>query len=70
MANGFIPDTKRPGHHVTTLQSLPKTIGIEGDRIAVLTCCGASATSPTIRRRYRREVVEACRAEAARLLGK
>ena len=36
MANGFIPDTKRPGHHATTLQSLPKTIGIGGDRIAVL----------------------------------
>jgi len=44
----FHPGHKRPGHHVTTLQSLPKTIGIEGDRMQCWTCCGASATSPTI----------------------
>jgi len=36
MAHGYRPDTKKPGHHVTTIQSLPKTIGIDGDRVALL----------------------------------
>lgn len=36
MANGFRPDTNRPGHHATVLQSLPKTIGLQNDRMAVL----------------------------------
>lgn len=36
MANGFRPDTNKPGHHVTVIQSLPKTIGLKGERVAVL----------------------------------
>ena len=36
MANGFRPDTKRPGHHMTVLQSLPITIQLPGERMAVL----------------------------------
>jgi hypothetical protein len=36
MANGFRPDTNRPGHHMTVLQSLPTTIGLPGERMAVL----------------------------------
>ena len=28
MANGFRPDTSRPGHHMTVIQSLPQTIGL------------------------------------------
>lgn len=36
LANGFRPDTKRPGHHMTVLQSLPITIQIPSDRIVVL----------------------------------
>jgi len=36
MANGYRPDTNRPGHHMTVLQSLPKTIGLAGDRVTVL----------------------------------
>ncbi|MBI3561969.1 MAG: DNA-binding protein [Gammaproteobacteria bacterium] len=36
MANGFRPDTKRPGYHMTTLQSLPLTIQISVDRVVVL----------------------------------
>ncbi|MGH8528220.1 MAG: DNA-binding protein [Nevskiales bacterium] len=35
-ANGYRPDTKRPGHHVTVLQSLPLTLGVEGSRVMVL----------------------------------
>jgi hypothetical protein len=36
MANGFRPDTNRPGHHMTVLQSLPKTLGLPGERMLVL----------------------------------
>lgn len=36
MANGYAPDTKSPGHHQTTIQSLAKTIGLSGERVAVL----------------------------------
>jgi hypothetical protein len=35
-ATGYRPDTKRPGHHMTVIQSLPLTIGMEGSRVAVL----------------------------------
>lgn len=35
-ANGFRPDTQRPGHHMTVVQSLPKTIGLSNDRMVVL----------------------------------
>jgi uncharacterized protein (UPF0332 family) len=36
MANGFRPDTHRPGHHVTVIQSLPKTIGLKTRNMVVL----------------------------------
>jgi hypothetical protein len=36
MANGFRPDTKAPGHHQTVIQSLPKTVGLDAGRVAVL----------------------------------
>ncbi len=36
MANGFRPDTNRPGHHMTVLQSLPTTIGLPSGRMTVL----------------------------------
>ncbi len=36
MANGFRPDTNRPGHHMTLVQSLTKTIGLGGDRVTIL----------------------------------
>lgn len=36
MANGFRPDTNRPGHHMTVVQSLPKTIGLPNVRMTVL----------------------------------
>ncbi len=35
MANGFRPDTNRPGHHMTVIQSLPHTIGLSTGRTAV-----------------------------------
>jgi hypothetical protein len=36
MASGYRPDTKKPGHHQTVIQTLPKTVGIAASRIAVL----------------------------------
>ncbi|HUO43497.1 MAG TPA: DNA-binding protein [Burkholderiales bacterium] len=36
MAHGYRPDTNQPGHHATVIQSLPKTIGSKGERVAVL----------------------------------
>lgn len=36
LASGFRPDTKTAGHHQTVIQSLRKTVGLSGERIAVL----------------------------------
>ena len=36
MANGFRPETNRPGHHATVIQSLPTTIGLPSARLVVL----------------------------------
>jgi uncharacterized protein (UPF0332 family) len=36
MASGYRPDTNRPGHHMTVLQSLPTTIGLQSERAMVL----------------------------------
>lgn len=70
LASGFRPDTKVPGHHQTVVQSLPKTIGLTGDRVAVLDALrhkrnladytGASVDSSSL---------ATCIKEAERLLG-
>jgi uncharacterized protein (UPF0332 family) len=36
MMRGYRPDTNRPGHHMTVVQSLPITIGIDSKRVVVL----------------------------------
>jgi hypothetical protein len=36
MMHGYRPDTNRPGHHMTAIQSLTTTIGIESRRVVVL----------------------------------
>ena len=36
MAAGYRPDTNRPGHHATIIQTLPLTVGIEKARMLVL----------------------------------
>ena len=36
MANGYRPDTNRPGHHMTVIQSLPLTVGLKPARAMVL----------------------------------
>ena len=69
MAHGFRPDTKRPGHHATIIQTLPLTLGIEGRRQPIL---------DTLRRKRNRadyegediddDSVAACVAQAKKLL--
>lgn len=36
MAQGFRPNAKSAGHHATVIQSLPKSIGIDAQRVVVL----------------------------------
>jgi len=36
MANGYRPSTSEPGHQQTTIQTLPKTIGAQLDRVRLL----------------------------------
>jgi uncharacterized protein (UPF0332 family) len=36
MAHGYRPDTHRPGHHVTVVQGLTLTIGLDPARVRVL----------------------------------
>jgi len=36
MMHGFRPDTNRPGHHMTVVQSTPLTLGLPPKRVAVL----------------------------------
>lgn len=36
MMHGYRPDTNRPGHHMTVLQSTPLTLGLDSKRVVVL----------------------------------
>ncbi len=36
MMHGYRPDTNRPGHHMTVIQTLSLTVGLEAKRIIVL----------------------------------
>ncbi len=70
MANGYRPDTNRPGHHMTVLQSLPKTMGLSNKRMVVLDALRRKRNLAD----YMGEdiddaSVESCIAEAGRLLG-
>ncbi len=69
MMHGYRPDTKRPGHHMTVVQSVPLTIDADPGRVVVLDAL----------RRQRNvndytgdgvddSMVENCIAEATRLL--
>lgn len=35
-ASGYRPSTSEPGHHITVIQSLPKTVGLSNERMIVL----------------------------------
>lgn len=70
MANGFIPDKKQPGQHATAIQSLPKAIGIDADRVAVLDVLRRKRNlSDYTGEDIDEGSVKECRAEAKRLLG-
>ena len=69
MACGYRPDTKVPGHHQTVIQSLPKTVGLAGARIAVLdTLRHKRNLSDYSGREIDPASLATCRAEAAQLL--
>ncbi|MBI4989805.1 MAG: DNA-binding protein [Rhodocyclales bacterium] len=69
MANGYRPDTKVPGHHQTVIQSLPKTIGLPGTRVAVLDALRNKRNlSDYSGRDIDRASLTTCMAEASRLL--
>ena len=36
MHQGYRPDTNRPGHHMTIIQTLPLALGVEKERVVVL----------------------------------
>ena len=69
-SNGFTPDTKSPGHQAVTVQSLPKTIGINADRVAVLDALRSKRNqSDYTGKEIDESSVDACRKEATRVLG-
>lgn len=69
MANGFRPDTNRPGHHMTVLQSLPKTIGLQNERMSVLDALRRKRNLSDYMGENIDDIsVEACTAEGERLL--
>jgi len=35
-ANGYRPPKNRPGHHITMIQSLPRSVDLDNDRMLVL----------------------------------
>jgi hypothetical protein len=69
MMHGYRPDTNRPGHHMTVIQSTPFTVGLDSKRMVVL---------DTLRRQRNvadytgdeidQSTAEHCIAEAKRLL--
>jgi hypothetical protein len=70
MANGFRPDTKVAGHHQTVIQSLPKTIGLAGSRVAVLDALRNKRNlSDYTGKLIDPSSLETCVQEAERLLG-
>jgi len=70
MANGFRPDTKAPGHHQTVIQSLPKTVGLDAGRVAVLDALRNKRNlSDYTGRPIDLESLGTCIEEAQRLLG-
>jgi hypothetical protein len=69
LATGYRPDTKASGHHATVIQSLPKTIGIESERIAVLDALRAKRNlSDYTGKEVDAGSLRACIEEAERLL--
>ena len=69
MANGFTPDKKSAGHHAVTIQSLPKTIGIEADRVIVLDALRNKRNlSDYTGKEIDESSVGACRTEAKKLV--
>jgi hypothetical protein len=70
MAHGFRPDTNRPGHHVTLIQALPLTLGVDATRVIVLDALRRKRNLGDYTGEDIDEAsVNACIAEAKRLIG-
>lgn len=70
LAHGYRPDTARPGHHQTVVQSLRLTIGLAASRINVLdTLRRKRNLSDYVGEDIDESSVDACVEQAARLLG-
>ena len=69
MANGYRPDTNRPGHHMTVIQALVHTIDLPPTRIVVLDMFRRKRNISDYEGEDLDDAsVEACAAEAARLV--
>lgn len=69
MMHGYRPDTKKPGHHMTVLQTLPLTIDADPIRVAVLDALRRQRNvSDYTGDDVDDSTVENCIAEATRLL--
>jgi hypothetical protein len=69
LANGYRPITSEAGHHQLLIQALPKTAGIDPDRVRVLDAYRAARNQSDYRGvAVSDSVVDECRDEAVALL--
>lgn len=69
MMHGYRPDTNRPGHHMTLVQSLPLTVAIAANRVVVLdTLRRQRNVSDYTGDEIDSSTVEHCMGEAVRLI--
>ena len=70
LMHGYRPDTNRPGHHMTVLQSTPLTLGLSSKRVVVLDALRRQRNvSDYTGDDIDESTAENCIAEAKRLIG-
>ena len=70
LMHGYRPDTNRPGHHMTVLQSTPLTLGLSPKRVVVLDALRRQRNiSDYTGDDVDNSSAETCIAEAKRLIG-
>lgn len=69
LAHGFRPSTSEPGHHQVLIQALPKTIGLDPERLQVLEAYRAARNQSDYRGiPVSDAVADACAEDGQRLL--
>jgi len=69
LAHGFRPSTSEPGHHQVLIQALPKTIGLDPERLQVLEAYRAARNQSDYRGiPVSDAVADACVVDGRRLL--